>query len=424
MSTQPPNDQALPGQPMPDQPRLEGEPSPVQPAPEQPSATQLPPPQPSPGTPLGPPPSAWPAAEAQPGPQAPPPGGYRPPPGPPPSAPQRAPAPQQPPRRRGGGLTCLIVIIVLIVLGLGFFAMVMVAMRQGTGATTTTWAGTTGEAVGVVKITGLISTVSQVSPLFGAATGSEAVTAQIRKAAADKSVKALIIRINSPGGSAVGSQEIYQAVQQYRHETKKPVIASMGDVAASGGYYVAAPADKIMASRATLTGSIGVIIETMEYHELLDKIGVSGNPITSGKYKDMGSPFREMRPDERELFKAMVNDIYDQFLDDVAQGRGMKKEAVKRLADGRAYTGRQAQKVGLVDELGTFRDAIKLAAKEAGITGEPTVKFFGRVTLLDALLGDISSASRQYCPPGLLFDSRLWPTPDLLISRQVGPEAK
>ncbi len=302
--------------------------------------------------------------------------------------------------------------------------MVMVAMRQGAGTTATTWAGTTGDAVGVVKITGLISTVSQVSPFFGAATGSEAITAQIRKAAGDRSVKALVIRINSPGGSAVGSQEIYQAIQQYQQDTKRPVVASMGDMAASGGYYVAAPADQIMAAPATLTGSIGVIIETLEYHELLEKIGVSGNPITSGKYKDMGSGFRPMLPEERQLFKAMVDDVYDQFLGHVAEGRGMKKEEVKRLADGRVYTGRQAQKVGLVDELGTFRDAIKLAAKEAGIKGEPTVKFFGRVTLLDALMGDISSASKQYYPPGLLFDSRLWPTPDLLISQQVGPELK
>jgi protease-4 len=302
--------------------------------------------------------------------------------------------------------------------------MVMVAMRQGAGTTTTTWAGTTGDAVGVVKITGLISTMSQISPLFGAAAGSETITGQIRKAAADKSVKALVLRINSPGGSAAGSQEIYQAIQEYRQNTKRPVVASMGDVAASGGYYVAAPADKIVAAPATMTGSIGVIIETMEYHELLGKIGVSGNTITSGTYKDMGSPFRVMTADERKIFKTMVDDVYEQFVEAVAEGRGMKKEEVKRLADGRVYTGRQAQKVGLVDELGTFRDSIRVAAREAGITGEPTVKFFGRVTLLDALMGDIGSASKQYCPPGLLFDSRLWLTPDFLISQQVGPELK
>ncbi len=428
MSTQPPNDRPTPDSsasgPPPDQPAAE-EPLGQQPAPEQPSGTQLPPPQPAPGTPFGPPPTSWPTAEAPRQPQAPPPGGYRPPPGSPPPGLQAAPAPQQrPPRRRGGGLTCLIIVIVLIVLGLGFFAMVMVAMRQGAGTTTTTWAGTTGDAVGVVKITGLISTMSQISPLFGAAAGSETITGQIRKAAADKSVKALVIRINSPGGSAAGSQEIYQAIREYRQNTKRPVVASMGDIAASGGYYVAAPADKIVAAPATMTGSIGVIIETMEYHELLGKIGVSGNTITSGNYKDMGSPLRAMTAEERKIFKAMVDDVYEQFVEAVAEGRGMKKEEVKRLADGRVYTGRQAQKVGLVDELGTFRDSIRVAAREAGITGEPTVKFFGRVTLLDALMGDIGSASKQYYPPGLLFDSRLWLTPDFLISQQVGPELR
>jgi protease-4 len=317
----------------------------------------------------------------------------------------------------------LIIVAVLLVVGLGIFAMVMVALRQGPGATTATWAGTTGDAVGVIKITGLITTVSEISPFFGSTAGSETITSQIRKAAADGSVKALVLRINSPGGSAAGSQEIFQAIQEYREDTKKPVVASMGDMAASGGYYVAAPADKIMAAPATLTGSIGVIIETMEYHELMKKIGVSGNPITSGKYKDMGSPFRAMKPDERQLFEAMVDDVYDQFVEAVAEGRGMKKAEIEKLADGRVYTGRQALKAKLVDELGTFRDAIRLAAKEAGITGEPTVKFFGRVTLLDALMGDIGATARkQYYPPGLLFDSRLWPAPNLLITQQVAPE--
>jgi protease-4 len=430
MSTQPPPEQPPqgslpPSQPPPEQPAAGGPyqapppgghpPAGAQFAPAQPPQEQLPPPQPVPGQPVVQDPSRPPPSV--------PPGGYLPPPGPPPAAPTTRAPQQQPPRKRTGGITCLIVVIVLVVLGLGFFAMVMVALRQGAGPTTTTWTGTTGDAVGVIKITGLISTVSQVSPLFGASAGSENITAQIRKAAADDSVKALIIRINSPGGSAAGSQEIYQAVQEYRDTTGKPVIASMGDIAASGGYYVAAPATKIMASPATLTGSIGVIIETLEYHELMEKIGVSGNPITSGKYKDMGSPLRSMRPDERALFKAMVDDVYDQFVEAVAEGRGMTKEEVKRLADGRAYTGRQAKKVKLVDEVGTFRDAIRLAAKEGGIKGEPTVKFFGRVTLLDALMGDIGSRARQqYYPPGLLFDSRLWLTPDLLLSQRVGPE--
>ncbi len=327
--------------------------------------------------------------------------GMRPPMGPP------------PPRRSSGSTTCLIVAIVVIVAFLGLVGMGMLFFRQA-APMPTTWAGTTGDTVGVIRVTGIIETGGDAAGLFGAAAGSETITSQIRRASKDSSVKALIIRINSPGGSAAASQEIYQAIREYQKDTKRPVIASMADVAASGGYYVAAACDHIVAAPATLTGSIGVIMETMSYYKLMDKLGVSMDPVTSGKYKDMGSPFRAMRPDERQLMQAMVNDVYDQFVDAVAAGRKMDKAEVKRLATGRVFTGRQALEAKLVDSNGTFRDAITLAARKAGIKGEPTVKFFERVSVLSTLFGEVDSrAQRSIVPAGLLFDRRLWPVMDL-----------
>ncbi|MGQ9732172.1 MAG: signal peptide peptidase SppA [Candidatus Zipacnadales bacterium] len=404
-SSEPPEEQAQSSVAPSDQP---SPPSPATPSP----ATSLPPPDPTAaGTGFGAPPPP------------PPPQGYRPPPGSPPIGQVGVPPPAStPPRRRpsSGGLTCLIIAIVFLVVIVGGIALLAVAIRT-TAPTTVAWTGSSGEAVGVIRITGLITGTGQISPLFGTTTGSESVTAHFRAAAKDRSVKALVVRINSPGGSAAASQEIYQAIQQYKEQTNHPVVASMADVAASGGYYVAAPADKIVALPATLTGSIGVVMETIEYHNLLNKIGVEGNTMVSGRYKDMGSPFRAMREDERKLFQAMIDDVYDQFVTAVAEGRKMDKARVKKLADGRVYTGRQAQKVGLVDQLGTFRDAIKLAAKEAGIQGEPTVKFFGQLTLFDVLFGQTTARLSQNFPPGLLFDARLWPVEQVLSSEPPLP---
>jgi protease-4 len=326
-----------------------------------------------------------------------------------------------PPKKSSGAITCLIVAVVIMAVGLGGLALLAVAIGPSS-STTPTWPGATGDTVGVIGVEGVITGGGQISPFFGATAGSDFVTTQLRKAEKDDSVKAIVLRIDSPGGSAAASQEIYQAVQKYMSKTKKPVVASMGDVAASGGYYVAAPCSKIVALPATMTGSIGVIFETMEYHELMKRFGVKGNTMTSGPHKDMGSPFRAITPQEKQIFQSMIDDVYDQFVTAVAEGRKMDKAAVKKLADGRVYTGRQAKAKGLVDQLGTFQDAIDTAAEMAGIKDEPTVKFFGRMTLFEAMFGEVSSQPpMRNFPPGLLFDSRLWPMSDALLSEGMAP---
>jgi len=198
---------------------------------------------------------------------------------------------------------------------------------------------------------------------------------QLRQAAEDSSVKAVVLRINSPGGSAAASQAIYKEIQRLTEH--KPVVVSMGDVAASGGYYVACPADAIFANPATITGSIGVIFETLNFYEFMEKYGLESETIKSGKYKDTGSPFRPMRPDERKLLKETLMGVYDQFVRDVAQARGMDETQVETLADGRIYTGEQALEAGLIDELGNFYDAVDEAAKRGRIEGRPKLKQFG-----------------------------------------------
>jgi protease IV len=197
--------------------------------------------------------------------------------------------------------------------------------------------------------------------------------AELKRFAENPYVKAIVLRIDSPGGGVVPSQEIFDAVQRVRNKNNKAVVASMGTVAASGGYYIAAATDRIIANPGTLTGSIGVIMETANVEGLLKKIGVEGIVVKSGKFKDVGSPLRKMTDEEQALLQSVMDDVHKQFIDAVAEGRAMEVDTVQALADGRIFTGRQAKEAKLVDELGNLDDAIQLAADIAGIEGEPKV---------------------------------------------------
>ncbi|GKS66391.1 multidrug transporter [Nitrospira sp.] len=207
----------------------------------------------------------------------------------------------------------------------------------------------------------------------GVIVDSQATVGELKKFGENPSIKAIVLRIDTPGGGVVPSQEIYDAVKRVRNKSNKAVIASMGSVAASGGYYIAAATDRIVANPGTLTGSIGVIMETANLEGLLQKIGVEGVIIKSGKYKDVGSPLRKMSAEERGLLQAVMDDVHKQFIEAVAEGRSMELRAAQVLADGRIFTGRQAKEAKLVDELGDLEDAIQLAAEVVGIEGEPKV---------------------------------------------------
>ena len=197
--------------------------------------------------------------------------------------------------------------------------------------------------------------------------------ADLKRFGDSSSIKAIVLRIDSPGGGVVPSQEIHDAVQRVRNKQNKTVVASMGTVAASGGYYIAAAADRIIANPGTLTGSIGVIMELVNLEGLLKKVGVEGVVVKSGHYKDIGSPFRKMGTDDRRILQAVMDDVHDQFIEAVAEGRSLDIAAVRTLADGRIFTGRQAVEAKLVDELGDLDDAVRIAADMVGIEGEPTL---------------------------------------------------
>src|SRR5947208_16827949 len=196
---------------------------------------------------------------------------------------------------------------------------------------------------------------------------------ELKRFADNPSVKAIVPRIGSPGGGVVPSQEIHDAVMRVRNKQNKAVVASMGTVAASGGYYIAAATDRIMANPGTLTGSIGVIMELANLEGLLKKIGVENVVVKSGRHKDIGSPFRKMSDEDRRILQSVMDDVHTQFIEAVADGRSLDVSDDQPLTDGRIFTGRQAKEIKLVDELGDLDDAIRRAADLAGIEGEPKV---------------------------------------------------
>jgi protease-4 len=215
----------------------------------------------------------------------------------------------------------------------------------------------------------------------------------------DSRIKAIILRVDSPGGGVSASQEIYREVKRIKDEKKKKVFVSMASVAASGGYYIACPADKIFANRGTITGSIGVIAEWFNFKELADWAKVKPVVFKSGEFKDTGSPTRDLTDREKKYFQGMINELYRQFVGAVTEGRlgrggetgGLTEEQIKKLADGRIYTGESAKKFGLIDEIGNYEDAVKDAAKQVGIKGEPQIvtppKPREGISILDLLLG-------------------------------------
>ena len=206
-------------------------------------------------------------------------------------------------------------------------------------------------------------------------------------------VKSVLIRIDSPGGGVAASQEIYEAIKSFRAKTQKKVVVSMASTAASGGYYIACGADKIFANPGTVTGSIGVISQWYDYSDLLRWAKMQNIVIKSGDLKDAGSGSRPITEAEKVYFQSLIDDLYGQFVTAVADGRNMSEEKVRELADGRIYTGLQAKENQLIDELGTFQDAVDEAARMGGIKGEPKLltPVKKRLSMLDVLLGNVES---------------------------------
>lgn len=199
---------------------------------------------------------------------------------------------------------------------------------------------------------------------------------QLSRATQDEAVKAVVLRINTPGGTVTASDIIHHELKTFKATRKVPIIASIMDVGASGGYYIAAAADSVLAHPSSVTGSIGVIMLTMNARGLLEKVGVEATAVISGPRKDMGSPFRTMTTEERAIFQSVIDSFYQRFLTVVQEGRPqLQMEAIKKLADGRIYTGDQAKAAGLVDDIGYLEDAVELAKKRAGLTEARVVTY-------------------------------------------------
>ena len=263
-------------------------------------------------------------------------------------------------------LVWVVIIAGVVFLGFSFLLIIgALVISEGGGFT-----AMGGDRIAVIPIEGVIGDET-----------AKTVNRYLKQYGDDGRVKAIILRIDSPGGGVAASQEVYTEVKRVKEEKKKTVVVSMGSVAASGGYYIACPADMIFANPGTVTGSIGVIAEWYNFKDLAEWAKVKPIVFKSGEFKDTGSPTRDMTPREREYFQGMINELYGQFVHAVAEGRkgckgckeGFDEERVRALADGRVYTGQAALDNGLVDKLGNYEDAVKKAAELVHITGEPQI---------------------------------------------------
>ena len=265
------------------------------------------------------------------------------------------------------------------VLLLSVFALVGLAMRGSHGGE---FAGF-GDKIGVIDVEGVI-----LDP--------RTVVKQLREFRRDDSIRAIILHVNTPGGGAAASQEIYSEVRRIRDEKKKKIVASIETLGASGGYYISSATEKIYADPASIVGSIGVISQWVNYEDLLKWAKLKDVTFKAGALKDTGNPARPMTPEEKAYFQSLINDMHGQFISAVAEGRKLKMDDVKKLADGRVWTGQQALPLKLVDQIGDFRVAVEETAKAVGIKGEPTLVHpeKERRTLLDLIFGDVS----EYIP--------------------------
>ncbi len=273
----------------------------------------------------------------------------------------------------------ILAFLALIVVGSTLLVLLFISKTTTRTEVVTTGSG---DKIAVVELRGMI-------------TSAEDIVRQFKKYRENQSIKAVLLRIDSPGGSAVASQEMYEEVKKTR-DSGKPVVVSMGSLAASGGYYVACGSSRLVANPGTLTGSIGVISEFLQLHEVLDKIGIDVKTIKSGKMKDAGSQTRKMTVEDQKYFQSLLDDVHDQFIEVVETERKLNHEDALALADGRVFTGKQALQYGLVDTLGTFEDAIIIAAELAGIDGEPAiVRERERRLWWESIFGDITKSVKE-----------------------------
>ncbi len=309
------------------------------------------------------------------------------------------------PRRRRrwpfviGGLVALGVVALAV--GVVVLALVLGSGGVGgPGSSSVTYeeeyvSGEGADKVAVIPVEGTIlstdSSIGGVQPT----TTPEGFSDALDQAREDERVAAIVLEVNSPGGGVTASDLMHQSIIEFKGRTEKPVVVSMGDVAASGGYYISTAADEILANETTLTGSLGVVIPLLNFSEASDEYGVTQKYITSGEFKAMGSSWKPLTPEEREIFQSIVNEDYDEFVEVIVEGRDLSEDRVRELADGRVYSGQQAEELGLVDRFGDLDDAAKVARDLADVDEATVVRYVQLPTFTETLLARLAPPEPQ-----------------------------
>lgn len=299
------------------------------------------------------------------------------------------------------------IVLSCAILPLGVLALLFSAVGDGTGdglAPAFTWqeqkiSGSGSDRIVIIEVSGTIGFDAD-SSVFGGPLTHRQLLSQIRQATEDPLVKAVVLRVDSPGGGVVASNEIHRALQDVR-AAGKTLVVSMGSTAASGGYYISAAGERIYANPDTLTGSLGVIVTLVNVEEAFETLGVRQIVFKSGEFKDIGSPTRDVRPEEEAILQGIVDEAYRGFVDVIVEGRDLPRAEVQRIADGRLYTGRQALELQLIDELGGQDEAIAGARELAGLDEALVVRYRGLTSFRDLLLTSLAQAQRPADPLGL-----------------------
>jgi protease-4 len=283
----------------------------------------------------------------------------------------------------------------LVVLTAGAVALVLAVGAGGQRAASVVYeeeyvSGAGPDKIAVVPVEGTIvsanTTVSETQPT----NTPEGLADALRQASDDASVAGVVLAVNSPGGGVTASDEMHQSILDFKRASGKPVVVSMGDTAASGGYYISTAADRIVANETTLTGSLGVILTLTDFSELADRYGVEQEVIKSGEFKDMGSSFRDLTPEEREILQSIVDESYDEFVSVIVEGRGLPEERVREIADGRVYSAEQAKELGLVDSFGGLDEAAEVSRDLANIEQATVVRYVERPTFFETLMARLA----------------------------------
>jgi protease IV len=290
-----------------------------------------------------------------------------------------------------GGLVAL----GLLVLTAGAVVVVLAVGEAGPSASAAVYdeeyvSGKGSDKIAVVPVEGTIASADSTVPGVQPTVTPEGFADALRQAKEDSSVAAVVLEINSPGGGVTASDEMHQSILDFKESSGKPVVVSMGDTAASGAYFISTAADRIVANETTLTGSLGVIFELNNFTELAQKYGYKREIIKSGEFKDIGSSFRELTPEDREILQSIVDESYDEFVSVIVEGRSLPEERVREIADGRVYSGQQAMEIGLVDSFGGLDEAAEISQDLANIEGATVVRYVQPETFADTLLARLA----------------------------------